>query len=633
MNTKQVEEKTGISRQNIRFYEKMGLLHPARKEGNAYRDYSEEDLSTLEYIKLFRMLSIPIEEISRIFSGEISVPDALKLQREHLTEKQKEMQGAIRICEQMEKECSSGNTIAAAEYLNRIEYEQHTKGGFGGFREDYQKLVASEGIRQYSFLTDEEVQTTENLTEVVRDSMGEDWEITEEKDQCLATHGELTYQISRKQMRQGGKHSRISTLVILTLKDSREVAMPEKRRHLMYTLHSVGKNMKTHKWRSVLSVMFSLFIILLLAAYTGSVRNIEKQQDILPKRTTIQGTVYNQNGTLEDGLLIQEQYVDGIASSPYITKIMEKASLAAVLANEPDNQHTLNGMNEALLQDKMTGVDVEWNEFYNFKKFDQSFGICMVNQNFAKTQGLEIGDSISVDNYYFFLDPQLLELVQLPLNSVSMEIVGTYQITNESKDGVLPDIIVPLSEVKNWYSDEGMRYYASAVSFYVKNPKELNALKKELKEMGFNEIKTELGTDYSGSTVALNDQEFIETSDRLARSQNLLQSFWLLILVLVILIGVVVAYLITQSRRNEVTIMRMLGVGRKNIVSSYTMEQMSLFLMGMLAAIVVIHVFAIPGSLLLLQMILLFMASYLAGVMIAVGQMIPSRNVRMDHTS
>ena len=38
MNTKQAEELTGMSRQNIRYYERMGLLEPARDDSNAYRD-------------------------------------------------------------------------------------------------------------------------------------------------------------------------------------------------------------------------------------------------------------------------------------------------------------------------------------------------------------------------------------------------------------------------------------------------------------------------------------------------------------------------------------------------------------------------------------------------------------------
>ena len=41
MTIKDVEERTGLSRSNIRFYEKEKLIEPSRNENNGYRDYSE----------------------------------------------------------------------------------------------------------------------------------------------------------------------------------------------------------------------------------------------------------------------------------------------------------------------------------------------------------------------------------------------------------------------------------------------------------------------------------------------------------------------------------------------------------------------------------------------------------------
>ena len=51
MNIKEIEERSGLTRANIRYYEQEGLLAPARRE-NKYRDYSEEDLETLLRIAL-----------------------------------------------------------------------------------------------------------------------------------------------------------------------------------------------------------------------------------------------------------------------------------------------------------------------------------------------------------------------------------------------------------------------------------------------------------------------------------------------------------------------------------------------------------------------------------------------------
>ena len=47
MNTKELENSLGISRANLRFYEKEGLIDPRRKESN-YRDYSQKDVEQIK---------------------------------------------------------------------------------------------------------------------------------------------------------------------------------------------------------------------------------------------------------------------------------------------------------------------------------------------------------------------------------------------------------------------------------------------------------------------------------------------------------------------------------------------------------------------------------------------------------
>ena len=50
------------ARANIRYYEQQGLLTPARRE-NGYREYSDEDLQTLQKIKLLRHLGLSLSLI------------------------------------------------------------------------------------------------------------------------------------------------------------------------------------------------------------------------------------------------------------------------------------------------------------------------------------------------------------------------------------------------------------------------------------------------------------------------------------------------------------------------------------------------------------------------------------------
>ena len=58
MKINEVEQLVGITRRNIRFYEKEGLLAPGRDSSNGYRSYTDEDVETLNRIKLLRKLDL-----------------------------------------------------------------------------------------------------------------------------------------------------------------------------------------------------------------------------------------------------------------------------------------------------------------------------------------------------------------------------------------------------------------------------------------------------------------------------------------------------------------------------------------------------------------------------------------------
>ena len=95
---KEAEMQTGITKQNIRYYEKIGLLQPSREQENKYRNYREEDIRRLKLIFLFRKLDMPLEEIRQLLEGTIELQDALQRQKEMLVERQQKLQSAISFC-------------------------------------------------------------------------------------------------------------------------------------------------------------------------------------------------------------------------------------------------------------------------------------------------------------------------------------------------------------------------------------------------------------------------------------------------------------------------------------------------------------------------------------------------------
>ena len=78
MTIKEVEKLTGLSRSNVRFYEKEKLIVPVRNERNGYRDYSNSDIENLKKIAYLRTLGISIEDIRSIISENVSLRDFVR---------------------------------------------------------------------------------------------------------------------------------------------------------------------------------------------------------------------------------------------------------------------------------------------------------------------------------------------------------------------------------------------------------------------------------------------------------------------------------------------------------------------------------------------------------------------------
>jgi MerR family transcriptional regulator, copper efflux regulator len=59
---------SGVNAKMIRHYEAIGLLRPAERSVNAYRDYGERDIHELRFIRRARRLGFSIAEIDALLT-------------------------------------------------------------------------------------------------------------------------------------------------------------------------------------------------------------------------------------------------------------------------------------------------------------------------------------------------------------------------------------------------------------------------------------------------------------------------------------------------------------------------------------------------------------------------------------
>ena len=121
MTIKDVEKQTGLSRSNIRFYEKEKLIDPSRNESNGYRDYSENDVENIKKIAYLRTLGISIEDIRNIISEKATLKDTLEKQYEVLKSQITDLNKAKLMCEKMlDEESISYEKLQAEQYITDL---------------------------------------------------------------------------------------------------------------------------------------------------------------------------------------------------------------------------------------------------------------------------------------------------------------------------------------------------------------------------------------------------------------------------------------------------------------------------------------------------------------------------------
>lgn len=126
MTIKEVEQLLEVSRATVRFYEKEGLIRPSR-EGNGYRDYSDEDVEKLRKIVILRKIGMSVEDINDIFDGVKSINDVLDANIIKLQKQMNELKGAISLSKKMKEDDTDISSLDTDKYWNTI-YEEEKQG-------------------------------------------------------------------------------------------------------------------------------------------------------------------------------------------------------------------------------------------------------------------------------------------------------------------------------------------------------------------------------------------------------------------------------------------------------------------------------------------------------------------------
>ncbi len=581
LNTKQAEELTGMSRQNIRYYERMGLLEPARDDSNAYRDYSEEDIRRLKLIRMLRMLDMPLKEIQDVINENVSLKEAVEHQREVLQTRQKQLGAAIEVCTSISREKADRPDVDS--YLLRMETMERNGGIFARFVDDYKQVVHEEQERKFAFYADIPVNTAGAFEKVLRKyaaDTGRKFRLLKKGKYPEFLLGTEIYTAVRVlERRKGDDDPAVKIICEKKESDQKHSRISGKRRKIFQGIHIIGKNIRRYRRKSILNLVLSMLAVMILAFYLGNMGSTRRMLTEMPETLDISGEIWNMCGKMNHGLFISYRVADDLYASSLIGNIAESSELigsfspAPPVAEGSEGEFSVTGINRMECLEGMDVSDISWIDGMDWELFQRSADTCLISAAFAEKTGLSAGDHVTFDLARYSQGLAGVTLTREELKPRTFTAAGVYQ-DEPGRDGGNPEVLLPLDVVKDIYEENDKVYFASSLSFQVTDPMKLDEVKQELSDAGLKEIIYGSPDSYVGIGVKLSDSVFIRSMESADRSRALLESFLPFIFLIVAAAGYIIPSLLFQSRREEYAVMRALGTGKRFCSLIFYMEHM-----------------------------------------------------------
>ena len=120
----EIQDKTGLTRKAIEYYEDKGLINPHRLE-NGYKDYTEKDLDILVKVSILRKLGVSLSEIKQCVLYNSSTLSSVLRMKEHQLEVDERRKNILELIVKGEKQKLIDEYIAMIEteesIYNRLE--------------------------------------------------------------------------------------------------------------------------------------------------------------------------------------------------------------------------------------------------------------------------------------------------------------------------------------------------------------------------------------------------------------------------------------------------------------------------------------------------------------------------------
>ena len=90
LTIQQTAEVTGLSEHTLRYYERIGLIHPINRAESGHRQYTPDDVGWIDLLTKLRSTGMSIQQMQRYAElqreGEHTLPERLEILKAHRIE-------------------------------------------------------------------------------------------------------------------------------------------------------------------------------------------------------------------------------------------------------------------------------------------------------------------------------------------------------------------------------------------------------------------------------------------------------------------------------------------------------------------------------------------------------------------
>ncbi len=376
--------------------------------------------------------------------------------------------------------------------------------------------------------------------------------------------------------------------------------------------------------RTVAVVLLCIMVAAFFGRLTTSLDGYRMQLETYRKNAVITGFATDYKGQLIDGLLVRSWPIENLKNydllSDYtVTDKVAYGEVIGVSISADGTEHELQEVRipsagsfafETLIdrlysQSKWIAAssvegsplfhfvkvkDIQWLDGYSDADFTAEARICALPQSMMKEKGIALGDTVRI----LFTDAPSMYFAYLTCGTVDVKVVAAY-----AADSFKPYIFSPISYYPTadvmadlQKEDEyGMgnsqgndtvaasrRSYDSFL-FTLRNAEDLDAFRQALEDAGFTYVNSGVR---SKPFVIIEDEMYLNTTQSMERQIQYVGVLYDALYIIAGVIGLVLAWLLTLSRRKEIAVMRAMGTQPHRILLNFAFEQAALSAIGVL---------------------------------------------------